>query len=184
VLGYAGVFAVFTYIAPLLTEVSGFREAAVSPILLVFGGGLIAGNLAGGKVADRWLVPAVLGSLVMLAVVLATMSFAIHSQVMAVIYVGLLGAAAFGTVAPLQMRVLRHAGTGGQTLASSLNIGAFNLGNAIGAWLGGIIIAHCSGLASIPWIASLVALGSVVTALLSRSQESSADAAALPEGEM
>ena len=87
VLGYAGVFAVFTYIAPLLTEISGFSEAAVSPILLVFGGGLIAGNLLGGKVADRWLVPAVLGSLVVLALVLATMTFAVHSQVMAVIYV-------------------------------------------------------------------------------------------------
>jgi len=156
VLGYAGVFAVFTYIAPLLTEISGFKEAAVSPILLVFGGGLIAGNLAGGKVADRWLVPAVLGSLVVLAVVLATMSFAIHSKVMAVIYVGLLGAAAFGTVAPLQMWVLDKAQGAGQSLASSFNIAAFNLGNAAGAWLGGAVIAHGLGLGSLTWVAALL----------------------------
>ncbi|TIQ92124.1 MAG: MFS transporter, partial [Mesorhizobium sp.] len=149
VLGYAGVFAVFTYIAPLLTEITGFAEAAVSPILLVFGGGLIAGNLAGGKFADRWLVPSVLGSLVVLALVLGTMTFALHSRAMAVIYVGLLGAAAFATVAPLQMWVLEKAEGAGQSLASSFNIAAFNLGNAAGAWLGGMIIAHGPGLGAV-----------------------------------
>ncbi len=184
VLGWAGVFAVFTYIQPILTTLAGFPDSAVSPILLVFGGGMIAGNLIGGRLADRRLMATLLGSLIFLVLVLGLMTFAVHHRIASVAFVGLLGAAAFGTVAPLQMRVLRHAGTGGQTLASSLNIGAFNLGNAIGAWLGGIIIAHGSGLASIPWIASLVALGSVVIALLSRSQESSAAAAALPEGEM
>ena len=163
-LGYAGVFAVFTYIAPLLTEISGFKEAAVSPILLVFGGGLIAGNLAGGKVADRWLVPAVLGSLVVLALVLATMTFAIHSQIMAVIYVGLLGAAAFATVAPLQMWVLEKAQGAGQSLASSFNIAAFNLGNAAGAWLGGAVIAHGLGLGSLTWVAALLPLAALAVA--------------------
>lgn len=71
VLGYAGVFAVFTYIAPILTEVSGFAEASVAPILLVFGGGLVLGNLLGGKLADRNLNTTVLGTLVTLGVVLA-----------------------------------------------------------------------------------------------------------------
>ncbi|TPM16417.1 MFS transporter [Mesorhizobium sp. B2-3-6] len=159
VLGYAGVFAVFTYIAPLLTEISGFQEAAVSPILLVFGGGLIAGNIA-----DRWLVPAVLGSLVVLALVLATMSFAIHSQVLAVIYVGLLGAAAFATVAPLQMWVLEKAQGAGQSLASSFNIAAFNLGNAAGAWLGGAVIAQGLGLGSLTWVAALLPVAALAVA--------------------
>ena len=63
VLGYAGLFAVFTYIAPLLTQIAGFKDAAVSPILLVFGGGLVAGNLLGGRLADKRLLPTVLGSL-------------------------------------------------------------------------------------------------------------------------
>ncbi|MFL5194549.1 MAG: MFS transporter, partial [Microvirga sp.] len=71
VLGYAGVFAVFTYIAPILTQITGFSEDAVSPILLVFGGGLVLGNLLGGKLADRRLMATLLGSLGLLAVVLA-----------------------------------------------------------------------------------------------------------------
>ncbi|RWC34629.1 MAG: MFS transporter [Mesorhizobium sp.] len=166
VLGYAGVFAVFTYIAPLLTEITGFEEAAVSPILLVFGGGLIAGNLLGGKVADRWLVPSVLGSLVVLALVLGTMTFALHSQAMAVVYVGLLGAAAFATVAPLQMWVLEKAEGAGQSLASSFNIAAFNLGNAAGAWLGGVVIAHGPGLSAVTWVAALLPLSALAVAAL------------------
>lgn len=99
-----------------------------------------------------------LGSLVVLALVLATMTFAIHSQVMAVIYVGLLGAAAFATVAPLQMWVLDKAQGAGQSLASSFNIAAFNLGNAAGAWLGGAVIAHGLGLGSLTWVAALLPL--------------------------
>jgi DHA1 family inner membrane transport protein len=166
VLGYAGVFAVFTYIAPLLTQITGFKETAVSPILLIFGGGLIAGNLLGGRIADRWLVPAVLGSLVVLALVLATMTFAIHNQVMAVIHVGLLGAAAFATVAPLQMWVLEKAQGAGQSLASSFNIAAFNLGNAAGAWLGGAVIAHGLGLGALTWVAALLPLAALAVALL------------------
>ncbi|MER9055912.1 MFS transporter [Mesorhizobium sp. M0213] len=164
VLGYAGVFAVFTYIAPLLTEITGFEEAAVSPILLVFGGGLIAGNIAGGKFADRRLLPSVLGSLVVLALVLGTMTFALHSQVMAVIYVGLLGAAAFATVAPLQMWVLEKAQGAGQSLASSFNIAAFNLGNAAGAWLGGVVISHGPGLGAVTWVAALLPLSALAVA--------------------
>ena len=145
VLGYAGVFAVFTYIAPILTQITGFSEAAVSPILLVFGGGLVVGNLLGGRLADRGLVPTVLGTLLALAAVLGLMTFALHEPIAAVISVGLLGAAAFATVAPLQMWVLEKAGGAGQSLASSFNIAAFNLGNALGAWLGGVVIDHGPG---------------------------------------
>ena len=166
VLGYAGVFAVFTYIAPMLTRISGFGEAAVSPILLVFGGGLIAGNLIGGKAADRWLVPSVLGSLVVLGLVLGAMTFALESQVLAIIFVGLLGAAAFATVAPLQMWVLEKAEGAGQSLASSFNIAAFNLGNAAGAWLGGVIIAHGPGLGAVTWVAALLPLSALAVAAL------------------
>ncbi len=75
VLGYAGVFAVFTYIAPLLTEISGFDDSAVSPILLVFGGGLVAGNLLGGRLADRNLIRAIVGTLAVLAVILGLMDW-------------------------------------------------------------------------------------------------------------
>jgi len=161
VLGYAGVFAVFTYIAPLLTQLAGFEKSAVSPILLVFGGGLVAGNLIGGKLADRRLVATVLGSLIVLAAVLGAMSFALHSRVPAVLFVGLLGASAFATVAPLQTWVLERAAGAGESLASSFNIAAFNLGNALGAWLGGLVIAQGFGLGAIPWVAALLPLGAL-----------------------
>ncbi|WP_353642354.1 MFS transporter [Mesorhizobium sp. WSM2239] len=167
VLGYAGVFAVFTYIAPALTEITGFSSAAVSPILLVFGGGLVAGNLLGGKLADTNLVRTVFGTLVLLAVVLGLMTFALQDRIAAVLFVGLLGAAAFATVAPLQMWVLEKADGAGQSLASSFNIAAFNLGNALGAWAGGVVIAHGAGLATIPFVAALFPAAAVLIVGLS-----------------
>ncbi|MBX9454015.1 MAG: MFS transporter [Mesorhizobium sp.] len=165
VLSWVGVFAAFTYIAPILTQITGFSDSAVSPILLVFGGGLVVGNLLGGRLADRRLVPTMLGSLVVLSVALLGMTFAIHNHVLAIFAVGLLGAAAFATVAPLQMWVLEKAEGAGQGLASSFNIAAFNLGNAIGAGLGGLIIAHGPGLGAIPWVAGLVPLAALLVAL-------------------
>ncbi|WP_127091861.1 MFS transporter [Aquabacter cavernae] len=158
VLSWVGVFAGFTYVAPILTQITGFSEAAVSPILLVFGGGLVVGNLLGGRLADRRLVPTVFGTLIVLSLVLALMTFAIHGKIAAVVAMGLFGAAAFATVAPLQMWVLEKAEGAGQSLASSFNIAAFNLGNAIGAWLGGAVIDHGPGLGAIPWVAAIVPL--------------------------
>ena len=79
---------------------------------------------------------------------------------------GLLGAAAFATVAPLQMWVLSKAEGAGQSLASSFNIGAFNLGNAIGAWAGGMVIDHGPGLALVPITAALFPLLAIATALI------------------
>ncbi len=183
-LSWVGVFAGFTYIAPILTRITGFSEAAVSPILMVFGGGLIVGNMLGGRLADKRLVPTMLGSLVALALVLFAMTFAIHSQVLAVVAIGLFGAAAFATVAPLQMWVLDKAEGAGQGLASSFNIAAFNLGNAIGAWLGGFVIDHGPGLGSITFVAGLVPLAALALALTALRLEKSAarlSAAACPE---
>ncbi|GGB02358.1 MFS transporter [Brucella endophytica] len=167
VLGYAGVFAVFTYIAPALTRITGFSEGAVSPILLVFGGGLIVGNLVGGKLADRHLVRTVVGTLVVLAAVLGLMTFALHEKIAAIAFVGLLGASAFATVAPLQMWVLSKAEGAGQSLASSFNIAAFNLGNALGAWAGGAVIDYGPGLGAIPVVAALITLGGLAIAVIS-----------------
>lgn len=183
VLGFAGVFTVFTYIQPLLTRVTGFSEAAVSPILLVFGVGLIVGNLLGGRLADRRLVPTLLGSLVALALVLAVMTFALHSKPAAIVFAGLLGVAAFATVSPLQLRVLQKAEGAGQNLASSFNIAAFNLGNALGAWLGGAVIDRGPGFGAVTWAAAfvtvlglLVALWSVRLDRMNRAMETPIDA--------
>ena len=166
VLGYAGVFGVFTYIAPMLTQISGFSEAAVSPILLVFGGGLVIGNLIGGKLADRNLLATIFGTLVALAAVLAAMAIGLHSPLSAVVLAGLLGAAGFATVAPLQMWVLSKVEGTGQSLASSFNIAAFNLGNAIGAWAGGVVIDHGPGLAFVPLASALFPVAAMTVAVL------------------
>ncbi|BEP61760.1 MFS transporter [Variovorax sp. V213] len=169
VLGFAGVFVVFTYIQPLLTQVTGLPETAVSPILLVFGGGLAVGNILGGRLADKSTMPAVLGTLVALAAVLGAMQFTIGTPFTAVVFVGLLGIASFATVAPMQLRVLEKASGAGQNLASSLNIAAFNLGNALGAWAGGVVIDHGPGLRALGWVAALLTLAGLAIALWSRS---------------
>lgn len=174
VLGYAGVFAVFTYTAPILTTVTGFAENAVSPILLIFGVGLVVGNLIGGRLADFRLVPAILGTLGFLAVVLGLMTFAFQDRVAAVIFVGLLGIAGFATVAHLQMWVLAKAEGAGQTLASSFNIAAFNLGNAIGAWAGGMVIDHGPGFVVLPLVSALFpSLAIAVAAVAARIDQHS-----------
>lgn len=167
VLGFAGVFTVFTYIQPLLTQITGFNQSAVSPILLVFGVGLVAGNLLGGRLADRRPLIALIGSLAALAIVLALMTFTVTSKPAIILFAGLLGFAAFATVAPLQMRVLTQAEGAGQNLASSLNIAAFNLGNALGAWLGGNVIDNGAGLPALPWVAALVTVAGLAVALWS-----------------
>ncbi len=165
VLGFAGVFTVFTYVQPILTRISGFEDSAVSPILLVFGIGLIVGNVLGGRLADRRLRSTLLGSLAALALVLGLMTFALHDRVAVIVFVGLLGVAAFATVSPLQLWVLQKA-DGAQNLASSLNIGAFNLGNALGAWLGGFVIDHGPGLTALGTSAAIVTAGGLAVAVL------------------
>ncbi|WP_199225718.1 MFS transporter [Spiribacter halobius] len=164
VLGYAGVFTVFTYIAPLLTRLTGVAEAALSPILLLFGLGLVAGNLLGGRFADKRLFETVTGTLLLLAMVLAVMRLALPNPGTAVLAVGLLGAAGFATVPPLQMWVLAKAEGAGQSLAASVNIAAFNLGNAFGAWLGGVVVDHGPGLRALPWVAAVLPLLAIALA--------------------
>lgn len=175
VLGFGGMFAVYTYIQPLLTQVTGFADVAVSPILLVFGVGMIIGNLLGGRLADRGVPRALIITLLALTLAMGLMTFALHSRVAMVLFAGLLGAAAFATVSPLQLWVLQRAG-GAQSLASSLNIGAFNLGNAFGAWLGGAVIARGLGLEALPWVGALVPLSAAVVAWIAIRGERTRDA--------
>lgn len=178
-LGFAGVFVVITYIQPLLTGLAGFSEAAVSPILLLFGAGMVVGNLLGGHLADRKPTPALLGTLAALAIVLALMSFALHNPIAIVAFIAALGIAAFATVAPLQLRVLRHAAGAGQNLASSFNIAAFNLGNAMGAWLGGVVIERGPGLEAVTWAAATVTVAGLAVALWSVRLEGAKERQAL-----
>lgn len=139
VLGFGGVFAAITYIAPMMTHVTGFAEGSVTWLLVLFGLGMVVGNLVGGRYADRALMPMLYVSLGSLAVVLALFTLTAHNKVLAAVTIVLIGALGFATVPPLQKRVLDQA-HGAPTLASAVNIGAFNLGNALAAWLGGLVI--------------------------------------------
>ena len=126
----------------------------------------------------------VFGSLALLVVVLATTAVALESRATAVAAIGLLGIAAFATVPPLQLRVLEKAGAAGQSLASSLNIAAFNLGNALGAWLGGVTIDQGPGLTAVPLVAALVTAGGLGIALWSVALERRAAALADPRARL
>jgi MFS transporter, DHA1 family, inner membrane transport protein len=161
VLGFGGVFVVFTYIAPILEQVSGFSPRGVTLMLVVFGLGLTLGNTLGGKLADRALMPSLIGILAVLVVVMAVFTRTSHASVPAAITVFVWGIAAFATVPPLQMRVVAKAAAA-PNLASTLNIGAFNVGNAMGAWLGGLAIAHGVTLDSLPWVAAVVAVAALL----------------------
>ncbi|GAA2276174.1 MFS transporter [Nonomuraea roseoviolacea subsp. roseoviolacea] len=138
--GFSGVSAVFTYIAPLLTRVSGFSSTAVSGLLLAYGAGSFLGNLVAGRLTDRSMSATVRGVLGGLAGVLVLMPFAAVRQPSAVAAVLVLGLLATATIAPLQGLILRHAGEA-PTLAVSANVGAFNLGAAAGSAVGGVIVA-------------------------------------------
>ncbi|WIX84458.1 MFS transporter [Amycolatopsis sp. DG1A-15b] len=165
-LGFAGVFASFTYIAPMMTEVAGFSGGAVTWLLVLFGAGLFAGNLLGGKAADRKLMPSLYVILTALALVLVAFVFTAHAKVPAAITIALFGAAGFATVPPLQARVMAKA-EGAPTLASAANIAAFNLGNAGGAWLGGQAIDAGLGYTAPNWIGAVLAAAGLAVAVVS-----------------
>ncbi|OKK02306.1 MFS transporter [Streptomyces sp. CB03234] len=170
VLGFGGVFAAITYITPMMTEAAGFAESSVTWLLVLFGLGMVGGNLIGGRFADRKLMPLLYVSLGALAVVLALFTVTAHNRITAAITVTLIGALGFATVPPLQKRVLDQA-SGAPTLASAVNIGAFNLGNALSAWLGGVVIAAGLGITAPNWVGAVLAASALALAVLSSALE-------------
>ncbi|MFP1624242.1 MFS transporter [Streptomyces sp. 5K101] len=165
VLGYGGVFAAITYITPMMTEVAGYTEAAVTWLLVLFGIGMFLGNLLGGKFADRALMPMLFVSLGALSLALLVFTATAHDKTLAAITLTLIGALGFATVPPLQKWVLDQA-SAAPTLASAANIGAFNLGNALAAWLGGIVIAGGLGYTSPNWVGALLSGTALLLAFL------------------
>jgi DHA1 family inner membrane transport protein len=170
----AALFSVFTYITPLLEHVTGISPHGVSIALLLFGVGITLGNLAGGRAADWRLMPAIMGMLCVLILVQALFTVTSASPVPAIITMMIWGGLAFGVGAPLQMRVVDQ-GRAAPSLASTLNQSAFNLGNALGASMGGLLVSAGVGYAHLPWfgsLMSLLALGTVfyATRLEKRTQ--------------
>jgi predicted MFS family arabinose efflux permease len=170
--GYGGSFTAFTYLAPILQEVTGFSANAVGAVMLVYGVSVAVGNIWGGKLADqRGPVGALKIIFLGLAAVLAALTFTAPHTWLVLLTVLLWGAVAFGNVAGLQVYVVQqaeHYTPRAVDVASGLNIAAFNLGIAGGAWGGGLIVEHL-GLVHTGWIGALVVLGAYgLTALSGR----------------
>lgn len=160
VLGASAMFTVFTYIAPILRVETGAGSAFVTAMLVVYGLGLAVGNWLGGRLADRSLDGSLLGALASLIVLLVLFAVGMRSEWASVPLIFLWGVASFTIVPPLQMRVV-SAAAAAPNLASAMNIGAFNLGNAIGAALGGAVIDAGLGFPAV----SLAGAGAAASAL-------------------
>ncbi|MFE2430353.1 MFS transporter [Streptomyces sp. NPDC059373] len=183
VLGFGGVFAAITYIAPMMTGAAGYASSSVTWLLVLFGLGMVAGNLIGGRYADRALMPMLYVALGALAIVLGLFTFTAYDKLAAAITLPLIGAFGFATVPPLQKRVLDQTAQA-PTLASAVNIGAFNLGNALAAWLGGLVLAAGSGPTAPSIVGAVLAASALGLALLSGALERSAARSGPVPGEL
>ena len=169
VLGSAAMFTVFTYIAPILQHVTHVSANTVTVTLVIYGVGLTIGNALGGHFADRALTPTLIVVFAALVVLLVLFAWTMRSAVPAVATVFAWGVATFALVPSLQARVMSVA-SDAPSLASSINIGAFNLGNAIGAALGGGVISAGLGYAWVSIPGAAMAAGGLALVLLTRGR--------------
>lgn len=168
VFGPAAFFTSITYIAPMMVEIAKFDPSSVTWLMVVFGLGLFLGNLLGGRFADKALMPLLYITLAGQALVMFLFSVTATSQIMSIACILLMAGFGFATVSPIQKLVMDKArAAGAPTLASAVNIGLFNLGNAIGAWVGGFVIAAGLGYAAPNWAGALLSVIALVLAALS-----------------
>ncbi|WP_181775696.1 Cmx/CmrA family chloramphenicol efflux MFS transporter [Amycolatopsis pittospori] len=171
----AAVFCCFSYLSPLLTEVTGFPAGAVPLLLVLFGAGCLAGSFIGGRFADRFLLPNLYVGISVMGAVLGLLALTAQSKVVTVGAIALFGIAAFSINPALQAQVMREAGDA-PTLATTTNTSAFNVGNTIGPWVGGSAIGAGLGFTSPAWTAALLALAGLAAAALSGVLRRRADA--------
>lgn len=157
----ASVFALFTYIAPILGDITHISPKAVSATLLLIGVGLTIGNIIGGKLADWKLYGSLIGMLVAMMVLEIAFYWGSSNVVGAEILLFLWGAASFAAISALQMNAINK-GKAAPNLISTLNIGAFNAGNALGAWAGGLVVDSSAGLHSVPFSAAFMAVIAII----------------------
>nr|WP_148210768.1 MFS transporter [Beijerinckia indica] len=166
ILTSASLFSVFTYITPILENVTGLSPHVVTLILFLFGVGVTCGNFLGGRLGDWKLMPSVIGILALLIPLLCLFRMTSSEALPAAITVFCWGLLAFAMVPPLQMRVVDEAREA-PNLASTLNQGAFNFGNAIGAWIGGLLLTQGLSYAQLPWVGMTIAIIATLFAMLS-----------------
>ena len=168
-LGFGGTFTTFTFIAPMLTEVTGLPSAWLPALLLLFGFGMFLGNPIGGRLADWNIDRAVQYSLLFLIVVLVAIAFVMPFQIAMVIAVFFFGMALFSTIPPLQVQVMSRAGDA-PVLASAFNIAAFNLGNGLGAWFGSMALEGGVSYSHVPLIGAAMCAAGLGLALMGASR--------------
>jgi DHA1 family inner membrane transport protein len=166
VVGFGGIFAVYTYIASTLTGVSGIPRGWVPAVLSLFGAGMAAGTVLGGRLADRSVPRTMVLGLAAIAVVMAGFTAAVRHPATAVLGVFLIGMACMTVMPSIQARLL-DAAPEAPTLAASLMHSAVNTANAIGAWAGGLVLAAGAGYAAIGWVGAAMAAGGVILACVS-----------------
>jgi DHA1 family inner membrane transport protein len=159
--GFGGMFAVYTYISTTLTDVSGLGASFIPLALMLYGLGMVAGNFVGGYLADRALMKGLFLSMGSLVVILAVFVMAVRNPYTALIFVFLIGLAGSSMVPGLQTRLMDVA-EDAQTLAASLNHAALNIANAFGAWIGGVVIAAGYGYTAPAAVGSLLAVAGLV----------------------
>lgn len=169
-LGYGGTFVAFTYLASILESITGFSAAQVSLILILYGAAIAVGNLSGGRIADKDPVKALTFLFLAQAIVLVAFTFTAPSPVATLVTLAALGFLSFANVPGLQIYVVELAKRyrpGAVDTASALNIAAFNLGIALGAWIGGLVVASPLGLGATPWVGAIMVAGALVLTLWS-----------------
>ncbi|MEU3872447.1 MULTISPECIES: Cmx/CmrA family chloramphenicol efflux MFS transporter [Streptomyces] len=167
-LNAAAVFCLFSYLAPLLTETAGLPESWVPTVLALFGVGALIGTTIGGRVADAHLFGTMYGGIGAAAVVMAVLALTAHTAAAAIGMAVLLGVAAFTTAPALNARMFNVANAA-PTLAGATTTSAFNLGNTIGPWLGGLVIGAGWGYPAVAWLgAGLAALALLTTVVAGR----------------
>ncbi|MEN2421208.1 Cmx/CmrA family chloramphenicol efflux MFS transporter [Streptomyces rimosus] len=161
----AAVFALFSYLAPLLTDTAGLSESSVPTVLALFGVGALIGTFVGGRIADAHPFGTILGGIGASATVLTLLALTAHSPVAAVTLSLLLGVTAFTTAPALNARMFNVAHAA-PTLAGATTTSAFNMGNTVGPWLGGLVIGAGWGYPAVAWTGALLAALGVVTTVV------------------
>ncbi|WP_426318447.1 MFS transporter [Pseudoduganella sp. R-43] len=177
VMGSGAMFALYTYVAPILAEITHAGPGFVAFALVLIGVGFTLGNSLGGRLADWSLDGATKLILAALAVTMAVLPLVMQTEAGAAIGLVIWGAAAFGIVPPVQMRVMQAAAQA-PGLASSVNVGAFNLGNALGAALGGVVISQGLGYGAVPLVGAALAAGGLALVWLGNAGRRDASASA------
>lgn len=169
-LGYGGTFVAFTYLSPILQKVTGLSDSMINMVLVIYGVAIALGNLVGGKVANKQPLKALLWMFILQAIALFVFTFTANDPLLGIVTLFVMGALSFSNVPGLQLYVVQLAEKhlpGTEDVASAFNIAAFNVGIAIGAYVGGLTVASSLGLGATPWIGALLVVLAVIVTLIS-----------------